>query len=116
VGLQALGTMPRLESINLVGSKVTPALAQWIASQPALRRVYVWQTTLDDPAATKTMTAGGKIEVIGADLPLAQPKGPPMPEDPKPEDPKPEDPKPDAPKTEAPKTETPKPEDPKPAV
>ena len=111
VGLQALGTMPRLESINLVGSKVTPALAQWIASQPALRRVYVWQTTLDDPAATKTMTAGGKIEIIGADLPLAQPKGPPMPEDAKPDAPKTE-----APKTEAPKTETPKPEDPKPTL
>ena len=83
-GVRALGTLPRLESINLVGAKVTAALADWVASQPALRRVYVWQTALDTPDAMKAMTAGGRIQAVGADLQLAQPKGPPMPEDPKP--------------------------------
>jgi len=47
----------------------------------------------------KSLNSGG-LQAIGADLPLAQPKGPPMPEDPKPEDPKPEAPKPEAPKPE----------------
>lgn len=90
-GVRALGAMPRLESINLVGTKVTAALADWVAVQPALRRVYVWQTALDAPDAIKAMTAGGKLQVVGADLQLAQPKGPPMPEDPKPADAKPAD-------------------------
>lgn len=92
-GLAALGTLPRLESVNLVGSKVTPASIAWLRSQPALRRVYVWQTALDNPESIKQLTDGGKLEAIGADLPLAQPVSPPMPEDPK-ADPKP-DPKAD---------------------
>lgn len=83
-GLAALGTLPRLESINLVGSKVTPASVAWLVQQPALRRVYVWQTALDNPDAIGALRAGGRIEAIGADLPLAQPKTPPMPEDAKP--------------------------------
>ncbi|MEY3144262.1 MAG: hypothetical protein RLY21_2755 [Planctomycetota bacterium] len=90
-GLAALGTLPRLESINLVGSKVTPASIAWLRSQPALRRVYVWQTALDNPEAIKQLTEGGKLEVIGADLPLAQPKTPPMPEEAKSGEAKPEE-------------------------
>jgi uncharacterized membrane protein len=92
-GLAALGALPRLESINLVGSKVTVASAAWIASQGALRRVYVWQTAVDNPEGIKAFVdargGGAKLEVIGADLPLAQPTTPAMPEEPKPEEPKP---------------------------
>ncbi|MFN9126263.1 MAG: c-type cytochrome domain-containing protein [bacterium] len=84
-GLSGLGTLPRLESINLVGSKVTAASIAWIRSQPALRRVYVWQTALDNADAIRQLTEGGKLEAIGADLPLAQPITPPMPEEAKPE-------------------------------
>jgi hypothetical protein len=84
-GLAGLGTLPRLESINLVGSKVTAASIAWIRSQPALRRVYVWQTALDSADAIRQLTEGGKLEAIGADLPLAQPITPPMPEEAKPE-------------------------------
>ena len=80
-GLAALGTLPRLESINLVGSKVTEASIAWLRGQSALRRVYVWQTGLDNPDAIARLGEGGRIEAIGADLPLAQPKTPPMPED-----------------------------------
>lgn len=87
-GLSALGALPRLESINLVGSKVTGASAAWIASQSALKRVYVWQTAVDNPEGIKALTdargSGAKLEVIGADLPLAQPTTAPMPEDPAP--------------------------------
>jgi hypothetical protein len=84
-GLSGLGTLPRLESINLVGSKVTAASIAWIRSQPALRRVYVWQTALDNADAIRQLTEGGKLEAIGADLPLAQPITPPMPEEATPE-------------------------------
>ena len=80
-GLAALGTLPRLESVNLVGSKVTPASIAWLRGQPALRRVYVWQTGLDNAEAIAKLGEGGRIEAIGADLPLAQPKTPPMPEE-----------------------------------
>jgi hypothetical protein len=80
-GLAALGTLPRMESINLVGSKVTPASIAWLRGQPALQRVYVWQTALDNPESIKQLTEGGKLEAIGADLPLAQPVTPPMPEE-----------------------------------
>ncbi|MFM7260091.1 MAG: c-type cytochrome domain-containing protein [bacterium] len=87
-GLSAFGALPRLESINLVGSKVTVASAAWIASQSALKRVYVWQTAVDNPEGIKALTdargSGAKLEVIGADLPLAQPTTAPMPEDPAP--------------------------------
>ncbi len=93
-GVRALGTLPRLESINLVSTKVTPALADWVTSQGALKRIYVWQTALDDPEATKAMRARAGLEIVGADLPVAQPKGPPMPEDAKPEEAKTEEPKP----------------------
>jgi len=62
--------------------------------------VYVWQTALDTPDLIKGLNAGGKLQAIGADLPLAQPKGPPMPEDPKPEEQKPEDKKPEEQKPE----------------
>ncbi|MEY2715390.1 MAG: hypothetical protein RIT24_1733 [Planctomycetota bacterium] len=85
-GLRALGSLAKLESINLIGTKVTAASAAWLTSQPALRRAYVWQTALDTPDVVKSLNAGGRLEAIGADLPLAQPKGPPMPEDPKPEE------------------------------
>lgn len=85
-GISGLGTLARLESINLVGSKVTAKSAGWFAGQPMLRRVYVWQTELDTPEATKAIvdgrTSGPKLEVIGKDLPLAQPTTPPMPADP----------------------------------
>ncbi|MEY4119144.1 MAG: hypothetical protein RLZZ116_2472 [Planctomycetota bacterium] len=94
-GVRALGSLARLESINLIGTKVTGASASWLMSQPALRRVYIWQTALDTPDTVKSLNAGGKLQAIGADLPLAQPKGPPMPEDPKPEAPKEEAPKPE---------------------
>ena len=82
-GLRALASLPRLESINLIQTKVTPAAAEWLASQPALKRVYVWQTALDTPEVLASLNVNGR-QAIGADLPLAQPKGPPMPEDPKP--------------------------------
>jgi len=104
-GLAALGTLPRLESINLVGSKVTAASISWLRGQPALRRVYVWQTALDNPDAIKQLTEGGRLEVIGADLPLAQPTTPPMPEDAKPADAKPADAKPADAKPAEPKPE-----------
>lgn len=85
-GVAGLGTLARLESINLVGSKVTSKSSSWFAGQPMLRRVYVWQTELDTPEAAKAIadgrTSGPKLEVIGKDLPLAQPTTPPMPEDP----------------------------------
>lgn len=80
-GLASLGTLSRLESINLVGSKVTPASIAWLRGQPALRRVYVWQTALDNADAISRLAEGGRLEAIGADLPLAQPKTPPMPEE-----------------------------------
>ena len=89
-GLGALGSLPSLESINLIGTKVTGASVAWLTAQPALRRVYVWQTAVDTPDTMKALNAGGKLQAIGADLPLAQPKGPPMPEDPKPDAPKPD--------------------------
>jgi hypothetical protein len=85
-GLAALGTLARLESINLVGAKVTAKSAAWFGGQPMLRRVYVWQTELDTPEATKAIVdgraSGPKLEVIGKDLPLAQPTTPPQPEEP----------------------------------
>ena len=99
-GVRALGSLAKLESINLIATKITPASATWLTSQPALRRVYVWQTALDTPDLIKGLNAGGKLQAIGADLPLAQPKGPPMPEDPKPEEQKPEDKKPEDKKPE----------------
>jgi len=83
-GVRALGAMPRLESINLIGTKVTPALVDWFATQPALKRAYVWQTALDAPELLKAIGAEGRIQAIGADVPLAQPKAPPMPEEPAP--------------------------------
>ncbi|MEY3026158.1 MAG: hypothetical protein RLZZ238_1055, partial [Planctomycetota bacterium] len=81
-GLRALGSVPKLESINLVGSKVGADSVAWFAAQTALKRVYVWQTGLDTPEAIASIGAGGRVQVVGGDLPLAQPKGPPMPEDP----------------------------------
>jgi mono/diheme cytochrome c family protein/uncharacterized membrane protein len=81
-GVGALGTLPRLESVNLVGSKITPATAKWLRAQPVLRRAYVWQTGLDAPEAIRAATEGTKLELIGADLPLAKPTTPPMPEEP----------------------------------
>jgi len=98
-GVRALGSLAKLESINLIGTKITGASAAWLSSQPALRRVYIWQTALDTPDSVKSLNAGGKLQAIGADLPLAQPKGPPMPEDPKPEPPE-AAPKPETPKTD----------------
>lgn len=86
-GLAALGMLDRLESINLVGAKPTAASIGWLRSQPALKRVYVWQTSLDTPETLAALAEGGRMQVIGADLPLAQPTTPPMPEDPKPADP-----------------------------
>jgi uncharacterized membrane protein len=80
-GLSGLGSLARLESINLVGAKVTSGSTAWLRSQPLLKRVYVWQTALDTPEAMKALTDGRTLEVVGADLPLAQPKTPPMPED-----------------------------------
>jgi hypothetical protein len=74
---------------------VTAASISWLRGQPALRRVYVWQTALDNPDAIKQLTEGGKLEAIGADLPLAQPTTPPMPEDPKPAAATPAEPKPE---------------------
>lgn len=97
-GVRALGALPKLESINLIGTKVTPALADWVAAQTALKRIYVWQTALDTPDSLKALASGGRVQAIGADIPLAQPKGPPMPEDPKPGDANPGDPKPGDPK------------------
>ena len=85
-GIRALGALPKLESVNLIATKVTPALVDWFAAQPGLKRVYVWQTALDTPELLGAIRAGGRIQAIGADVPLAQPKGPPMPEDPKPEE------------------------------
>jgi uncharacterized membrane protein/mono/diheme cytochrome c family protein len=85
-GLSALGTLARLESINLVGAKATGASVAWLRAQPALKRVYVWQTALDSPELLKAISEGNGITAIGADLPLAQPTTPPMPEDPKPAD------------------------------
>jgi uncharacterized membrane protein len=79
-GVRALGTLPKLESINLIGTKVSPALTDWLTAQSALRRIYVWQTALDATDALKALNTGGR-QAIGADLPLAEPKGPPMPED-----------------------------------
>lgn len=87
-GLAALGTLPKLESVNLVGTKVTAACRDWLQAQPALRRVYVWRTAVEARDAAQALAT--KFEVVGADLPLAQPTTPPMPEDPKPEDAKPE--------------------------
>ena len=109
VGLSALGSLPKLESVNLIGTKVTAASASWLTAQPALRRAYVWQTALDTPDSIKALQSGGKLQAIGADLPLAQPKGPPMPEDPKPEEQKPADPKPEDKKPEDKKPEDKKP-------
>jgi uncharacterized membrane protein/mono/diheme cytochrome c family protein len=83
-GLSALGPLPKIESINLVGSKVTAASAGWLKAQASLKRVYVWQTGLDTPEVLKDLAAGGRVQVVGADLPVAQPTTPPMPEDPKP--------------------------------
>ncbi len=108
-GVQALGNLAHLESINLVGTKVSAASTAWLQGQPALRRVYVWQSPLDTPELTKALAAGGKLTVVGGDLPLAKPTTPPMPEDPKPEAPKPEAPKPEAPKPDAPKPDEKKP-------
>jgi uncharacterized membrane protein/mono/diheme cytochrome c family protein len=79
-GVRALGSLPKLESINLIGTKVSPALTDWLTAQSALRRIYVWQTALDATDALKALNTGGR-QAIGADLPLAEPKGPPMPED-----------------------------------
>ncbi|MFM1823179.1 MAG: hypothetical protein RI967_1445 [Planctomycetota bacterium] len=87
-GLAALGSLPKLESVNLVGTKVTAACRDWLHAQPALRRVYVWRTAVEARDAAQALAT--KFEVVGADLPLAQPTTPPMPEDPKPEDAKPE--------------------------
>ncbi|MFZ9914828.1 MAG: hypothetical protein ACO3IB_05750 [Phycisphaerales bacterium] len=83
-GLSALGPLPKIESINLVGSKVTAASAGWLKAQASLKRVYVWQTGLDTPEVLKDIATGGRVQVVGADLPVAQPTTPPMPEDPKP--------------------------------
>ena len=85
-GLAALGTLPRLESINLVGARPTGASVAWLRAQPSLKRVYVWQTALDAPEHLKALAEGGRMTAIGADLPLAQPTTPPMPEDPRPAD------------------------------
>ena len=93
-GVRALGVLPKLESINLIGTGISGGAASWIQSQPALKRAYLWQTALDTPDSIKALNAGGRLQAIGADLPLAQPKGPPMPEDPKPEEPKPAESKP----------------------
>lgn len=93
-GVQSLGTLARLESINLVATKVTPASVEWFRAQPALRRIYVWQTGLDSPDAIGRLTEGSSRQAIGADLPLAEPKTPPMPEDPAPAPPPAESPKP----------------------
>ena len=73
---------------------MSSASTAWLQGQPALRRVYVWQTPLDTPEFTKALSAGGKLTVVGGDLPLAKPTTPPMPEDPKPEAAKPDAPKP----------------------
>jgi uncharacterized membrane protein/mono/diheme cytochrome c family protein len=81
-GVKALGQLGRLESVNLIATKVSPSLVAWLRQQPALRRVYVWQTALDTPELLREMRDGGRIDPIGADLPSAQPITPPMPLDP----------------------------------
>jgi hypothetical protein len=80
--VQALGQLGRLESVNLIATKVSPSLVAWLRQQPALRRVYVWQTALDTPELLREMRDGGRIDPIGADVPVAQPTTPPMPQDP----------------------------------
>lgn len=81
-GVSALGVLPKLQSVNLVGTKVTAACRDWLHAQPALRRVYVWRTAVESRDAAQSLAT--RFEVVGADLPLAQPTTPPMPEDPAP--------------------------------
>ena len=80
-GLVALGVLPRMESINLIGSKVTPALTEWLRQQTRLGRVYVWQTELDTPELFERLREGTKLDPIGGDVPVAQPITPPMPDE-----------------------------------
>ena len=80
-GLVALGALPRMESINLIGSKVTPALTEWLRQQTRLGRVYVWQTELDTPELFERLREGTKLDPIGGDVPVAQPITPPMPDE-----------------------------------
>jgi exonuclease III len=55
-------------------------------------RVDEWER--DMRAHLTALAAGGKLTVVGGDLPLAKPTTPPMPEDPKPDAPKPDEKKP----------------------
>ena len=77
-GVQALGVMPKLESINLVGTNVTPAIGAWLSQQPSLKRVYVWKSKISD-AQAKEMAQNKSFEVISGDLPLALPTTPLLP-------------------------------------
>ena len=80
-GLNSLGTLARVQSINLVASKVTSASIAWMQAQPMLTRVYVWQTALDNAEDIAGIAKSGKITAVGGDFPLAQPTTPPMPLD-----------------------------------
>lgn len=63
-GLAALSSLDRLEVLNLYGSPVTNASITHIAELPAIRRVYVWQTLIDEVGIDLLHLARPDIEIF----------------------------------------------------
>lgn len=109
-GLAELAGLGKLEYLNLYGTKVSDGIFDTFSKLPALRRVYLWQTSID-PARAKAYERSVNLEInTGSDLPEPPPapapqeiKAPPAPAEKKPEEKKADAPKPDAPKPAAPK-------------
>lgn len=121
-GIAELAGLARLEYLNLYGTKVGNGIFDTFAKLPALRRAYLWQTSVD-PARAKAYERSVNLEInTGSDLPEPPPapapqeiKAPPAPAGKKPEEKKEPAKKPDAPKAQQKPAEQ-KPAEPKPAA
>lgn len=62
-----LSGLSRLEVLNVYGCPIGAASIEAIAGMPTLRRVYVWQTGMDDAAVARLRELRPEMEVIAGD-------------------------------------------------
>lgn len=69
-----LGGLSRLEVLNVYGCPIGAASIEAIAGMPTLKRVYVWQTGMDDAAVARLRELRPELEVIAGDEDAGEPE------------------------------------------